>query len=222
MDAFSRLTLDIVCAAGFGHTLGSARRAAACVGENHQQMEPLLPSPETTDAAGRKKRKEDLDEGDQISLAVRLGFEEVAKRLTDPLRVLKYLPGRYRRAVFARRVLRRVIEKAVAERAVRFGVVFAFGLLMLHYGLILMAHLFPFPSPTPPISGPQRRRRGRVRGRREQQQHQQQQERRVREPAGPDDGGARGGDLDDGRLGGTEHDLCVAACYFFLLSRCFG
>lgn len=213
MDAFSRLTLDIVCAAGFGHTLGSARRAAACVGENHQQMEPLLPSPETTDAAGRKKRKEDLDEGDQISLAVRLGFEEVAKRLTDPLRVLKFLPGRYRRTVFARRVLRRVIEKAVAERAVRFCVVFAMGLLTLHYGLILMAHLFLFPSPTPPISGPPRHRRGRGRGRREQQ-HQQQQERRVREPAGPDDGGAWGGDLDHGRLGGAEHDLCVASCFW--------
>lgn len=133
MDAFSRLTLDIVCDAGFGHVLGSARRSAACVGENHQQMEPLLPSP-AAPAGGpegegaQHKRMEDLDEGDQISLAVRLGFEEVARRLTDPLRILKFMPGRYRRTAFARKVLRRVIEKAVAERAVRSGLGVGWGL----------------------------------------------------------------------------------------------
>lgn len=112
VDAFSRLTLDIICDAGFGHVLGSAKRAATCVGENHQQMEPLLPA-----AAAAANTEEDQNEGDEIALAVRLGFEEVAKRLTDPLRILKYLPHRYRRTAFARRVLRRVIEKAVGERA---------------------------------------------------------------------------------------------------------
>lgn len=107
VDAFSRLTLDIILDAGFGHVLGSAKRAAACVGENYQQMEPLLPS------------EKNGEEGDEIALAVRLGFEEVAQRLTDPLKCLKYLPHRHRRTEFARKTLRRVIEKAVGERAVR-------------------------------------------------------------------------------------------------------
>ncbi len=78
-------------------------------------MEPLLAAP----SHGSQEERSAMDEGDEIALAVKVGFEEVAQRLTDPLPLFKYLPHRYRRTAFARRVLRRVIEGAVGDRGVR-------------------------------------------------------------------------------------------------------
>lgn len=117
VDAFSRLTLDIICDAGFGHASLHSVRHAACMrqvpgGGNHQTMEPML-----KDEGGDGGYTQDC--GDEISVALRSSLREIAKRLSDPLRILKYLPHRYRKTWHATQVLRKVIEKAVADRKVQ-------------------------------------------------------------------------------------------------------
>lgn len=130
VQAFNRLTLDIIFDAGFGHDLHAVRQvpcraaplsdtALPCAsaaayktsldeitGDPSEKVEPLLHE------SGDK-------ESDEIAEALRIAFTEVAQRLTDPLPVLKYLPRRYYRAKKATQVFRRVIDKAVMERRKR-------------------------------------------------------------------------------------------------------
>ncbi len=116
VHGFNRLTLDIICDAGFGYDLHSVRQIRARAsqrmdgdGNSHPRsiptegMEPLV--------------KGGMDEeGDAMCEALRITFQEVAQRMTDPLPVFKYLPHRHHRTMQAKRVLRKVIEQAVAAR----------------------------------------------------------------------------------------------------------
>ncbi|GAB5031188.1 cytochrome p450 [Nannochloropsis oceanica] len=131
VQGFNRLTLDIIFDAGFGHDLHAVRqvRYRPARASDTGLVPPSSPSPSCSPSSreggddgsrGMDRLLDNArDEGDVIAEALRIAFTEVAKRLTDPLPFFKYFPRRYSQAKDATRVLRGVIDKAIAERRKR-------------------------------------------------------------------------------------------------------
>lgn len=68
------MAFDVICESGFGHTTNS-------IG-----------------ATGHEDEQQGGEEDDNVTWAINDALREIVRRLTDPVKVLQYLPWRFRRA----------------------------------------------------------------------------------------------------------------------------